>query len=551
MRGGFVAHVGDPPRPEAVVEAVGHLRWHRGNAELIVAERIAVALLGDADHGPAVDAAAGRTIVCHGAAPAPLEDLVATAPRFAALEVAGTRLRAVVDHLGQVPLFLRETADGTWVSTEVWPLASLGPVEPNPRDLVGLAAGVARVDATGWHEISRVPAGCIVEFAGGERRLRRWWDCAALLGRKPLDRRDAAAAFRDALLAAIAAARSPGCAVSLSGGLDSAAVALAPGHDRSRQRLVHVTFPTLPECDERRFATACADALGLPLEIVEGRLDPWDPTIDLHLHGVAASVLPTGVDEAALPHLARNGVSVLLDGHDGDGVLGATIPSLGLLVAEGRLRWFGSLAERHGWRRLLSRTLTELVPAVCLRPTTARGSQGGGHPAAPFLRGVTAARGRWLTAWRPPHARWRHLQLLPVLPPATHGFAELEMAAAAHGIDLRHPFADRRLVELLLGLAPTVKLDPERSKWLLREALADVLPPIVRDRRDKVAFNAVLERRVDVGRWVEWLLGDRVRLPDVDYEHLAEAVSRRREAVPAAFVVHLVRAHHLIAAGHP
>jgi asparagine synthase (glutamine-hydrolysing) len=58
----------------------------------------------------------------------------------------------------------------------------------------------------------------------------------------------------------------------------------------------------------------------------------------------------------------------------------------------------------------------------------------------------------------------------------------------AHSIEARVPFLDSRLVEFALGLGDEHKLSGAETKKVLRRALADVLPPMVRDRRDKLGF---------------------------------------------------------------
>jgi len=58
----------------------------------------------------------------------------------------------------------------------------------------------------------------------------------------------------------------------------------------------------------------------------------------------------------------------------------------------------------------------------------------------------------------------------------------------AHSIEARVPFLDHRLVEFALGLGGEHKLAGAETKKVLRQALADVLPSMVRDRRDKLGF---------------------------------------------------------------
>jgi asparagine synthase (glutamine-hydrolysing) len=64
-----------------------------------------------------------------------------------------------------------------------------------------------------------------------------------------------------------------------------------------------------------------------------------------------------------------------------------------------------------------------------------------------------------------------------------------DRASMAHSVESRLPFLDYRLVEFLLRCRPSLKLRNGRSKWLLREALAPVLPQKIRQRRTKLGFN--------------------------------------------------------------
>jgi asparagine synthase (glutamine-hydrolysing) len=58
----------------------------------------------------------------------------------------------------------------------------------------------------------------------------------------------------------------------------------------------------------------------------------------------------------------------------------------------------------------------------------------------------------------------------------------------AHGLEVRAPFTDHRLVEHVLALPGRAKLDRGRSKALLRAATADKLPERPLAKR-KLGFN--------------------------------------------------------------
>jgi asparagine synthase (glutamine-hydrolysing) len=64
-------------------------------------------------------------------------------------------------------------------------------------------------------------------------------------------------------------------------------------------------------------------------------------------------------------------------------------------------------------------------------------------------------------------------------------FEVLDKTSAGQGIDLRFPFADRRLVEHSLALPAEVKQRDGWDRWVLRSAMEGRLPDPVRWRRGK------------------------------------------------------------------
>lgn len=58
----------------------------------------------------------------------------------------------------------------------------------------------------------------------------------------------------------------------------------------------------------------------------------------------------------------------------------------------------------------------------------------------------------------------------------------------AWSIESRVPFLDYRLVEFTFGLPDEMKLDAGRTKVVLREALREILPEPIQNRRDKMGF---------------------------------------------------------------
>ena len=62
----------------------------------------------------------------------------------------------------------------------------------------------------------------------------------------------------------------------------------------------------------------------------------------------------------------------------------------------------------------------------------------------------------------------------------------------AFGIEARVPLLDHRIVEFCLGLSPEFKIRGDRTKFLLREVMSDLLPREIVDRRDKKGYPTPL-----------------------------------------------------------
>ena len=73
-----------------------------------------------------------------------------------------------------------------------------------------------------------------------------------------------------------------------------------------------------------------------------------------------------------------------------------------------------------------------------------------------------------------------------------------DRCSMAHGVEVRMPLLDWRLVTFALGLPPASKMGGGYTKRVLRDALRGILPEPIRTRRSKIGFNAPL---------IEWFNG--------------------------------------------
>lgn len=357
------------------------------------------------------------------------------------------------------------------------------------------------------------PAHCLLVTADTVRRWRYWRLDA---GRRIRYRDERAYAER--LLALLREAvrcrmRNAGGSVgiSLSGGLDSTSIAVlaaGAGH-RMPLRSFSYVFDELRSCDERDFIRPVVARYGLTATYLpaDGHwtlrdVDRWPMTAGFVMHD-AYVWLPVSILAAA----RDAGCRLLLTGHFGDALFdGGRFWAVDLL-RELRFKTLLVLMARQGItrgvrREVVRKGLWPILPPTLrrcfrtLRPGRRRRVHPGLHPRLldrirsrpPSDLGVAldrVMRRQGLTA-----AHW------------PQGVTAMRQLYHRFGLEPALPFWDRRLVEYVMAVPADQLGRPDRTKWMLREAMRGRLPGAVRERRDKTSFwplfvRGIVERERD------------------------------------------------------
>jgi asparagine synthase (glutamine-hydrolysing) len=426
---------------------------------------------------------------------------------------------------GQRPLAWRLADDVLYLASSELAVLDAARItaEPQPTAVAAFAAGQAPPPGMSFlRGVDEVPPGCVVRLdaRGASTRAAGW---------RPSPRaapRDAVGAWRDALQAAVRDALDAGAgtaAISLSGGLDSAALAaLAAGAPRPPVA-VSWRLPGVPLADESPWIDATAAAAGLAQATVDGSaLAPLAHGAPFPLQLESPLANPYRPLKQALWDGARAaGADVLLSGHYGDHVY------------PGEREWLRAAwrAGRHGaalveLARRARRSLPWRDPGVraALRPLLHADPDA---TTPPDWLGPAAR-----AAWTPPVA-WPQAAAATADPLRCRTLLGLEAALdAAHetgfadraGLRLLHPYRDERVIELALSIPVERFARGGVPKALTREALAGRLPDAVRLRpksgslvpflrRGLRAPDAPLARLLDApgARWLHWLDEARVR----------------------------------------
>ncbi len=285
--------------------------------------------------------------------------------------------------------------------------------------------------------------------------------------------------------------------ITLSGGLDSTGVLAAATPYAARQLTCFTSIYGKDEPGELSWAKLASNAMHAPLIPVTAPQDDWLHT----LRKVVWHMDGPGYSPAVYPlwHLMQRaraeGVPVLLDGQGADEALAgypqyAVLELLGYLSCQSRQRrsptgiWSRMRALRRTFslRWALAWLARELSPGLWRWHRRHVGFESLMH------KGVKLPQlANHLERKNDDPVRQRLLadHSLIILPGLLHYGDAVSMA---HGVEVRNPFMDYRLVEWMFRLPTKLKFNQNETKWVLREYLRAHGQPLIGNRPDKKGY---------------------------------------------------------------
>jgi asparagine synthase (glutamine-hydrolysing) len=461
---------------------------------------------------------------------------------FAAWDRRRERLLLGRDRVGKKPLYYW-SGSGTFVFASEIKGVLAHPAVPCELDERALSAyltfGYVPTPHTFYAGIKSVPpAHVLTVVPGGEPQLERYWRLEVPgTGRGAANSLDpglegASREVRSQLEAAIRRRLISDVPLGafLSGGIDSSAiVAMMAGVMGEPVKTFTIGFDDHEGFDERPFARAVAKQYGT--EHHEEVVHP--EAVELVERLVWHHDQPFG-DSSAIPtyllnEIARKHVTVALSGDGGDELFAGYERFAAGLAVDRLLRIPGPV------RRVGERTIAAL-PSEALKGRVGRAQRLAatveeGMPWA-YLGWVSYVPERWRRRllrvtddWgREDYARrWgatagaRPLDRLLALNLETYLVDDLLVKAdrmsMAHGLEVRSPFLDTKLLEFATSLAPGLKLRGLSLKRVLKHAVSDLLPDDILSR-PKRGFGVPLDRwfRQDLGTYTASMLGTGARV---------------------------------------
>jgi asparagine synthase (glutamine-hydrolysing) len=366
--------------------------------------------------------------------------------------------------------------------------------------------------------ILRLPPGrsLTVKLIGGRvmANMHRYWNPAAS-GQTRTDMASAASRVRDLLTESVRLRLRSDVPVgtSLSGGLDSSAiVCLIRNLGAAAGQKTFSARMTKKELDEGEYIHAVRTQTGLNGYEVVPRPDEFEalfPALCYHLE----EPFPTAsiFAQHLVMRLAKeNRVTVLLDGQGADELLGGykhyfryrygdMARGGDVLGLRKELRAYSAIHASNalGLKAVLAAYLPEAT-ADALRSNLAI--------QRPFIDWWASD---WLAAESNPYEDRPRLQYFNRLESSLRNDSLLgplqvllrygDRNSMAWSRELRQPFLDHHLAEFVFSLRPEFKIGEGTTKLVLRKAMKGIVPDVVLNRHDKLAYQAPHE---------EWLCGE-------------------------------------------
>lgn len=384
-------------------------------------------------------------------------------------------------------------------------------------------------EATFYKHIKRLPATHCLTVERGQVKSRSYWEP----DRRPIRLKNDVEyqeAFSEKLTEAVNCRLRSAFPIgaTLSGGLDSSAVVCIASNtlkDNGQPPLqtFSAVFPTIskedPRIDETRYMHSVIAKTGVQAQFVN--VDDANPLQNMdqivwhtdHPVGPINVYMDTQIFKAA----QGQGVRTLLTGHDGDATVTYGYQEFEQLARKGRfvrlMREARAMnrnmpGREHSLKRLFwHQGVKPAIPDFLIKAwRTARFRKESDTAALPIyhplhfgsvnptfrtkpeleqrvteLNDLSYRKGS-----TPSEYHWQSL---------TNGIfstmhEQVEKISAAYGLDLRHPFFDRRLIEFCVGLPPGQRILKGWTRSIFRFAMEGILPPDVQWRVDKANLGA-------------------------------------------------------------
>ncbi|MEM8666214.1 MAG: asparagine synthase (glutamine-hydrolyzing) [Planctomycetota bacterium] len=467
------------------------------------------------------------------------------------------RLVLARDRIGQKPLYYAVKDERLVFGSELKSLREVdgvcSEIDPGAIDEFLLYEYIPH-PGTIWKGVRKLAPGHFAVFENGQVSVHRYWDFDPTV-EHPIHPSDACDRLRELLTDSVNLRLQSDVPLGafLSGGIDSSLItAIAQSQSNDPVRTFSIGFP-VSDFDETGYAAQVADHLGTQhkrFEVTPSGVDVIDKLVWHYDEPFAdSSAVPTWY----LSELTRKEVTVALSGDGGDELFAGyeryyalwlsrklrsifpihKVPGIGLaqrlpdskrrrsLIRRGKR--FLEAIEQSDARRYLN--WLQIFPEnmrAAMYTDDFLGQLPGEDPFE-FLNSI------WHRSdGRDVVTRASITDMLSYLP--CDLCTKVDIASMAHGLEVRQPMLDHRLVEFAASLPVHLKFRGRQGKLLLRDTFGSMIPPSI-FRRKKMGFG------IPIAGWF------RNELKPMVHETLLAEDARIAPYFRSEFVADLVQAH--------
>jgi asparagine synthase (glutamine-hydrolysing) len=410
------------------------------------------------------------------------------------------------DRFGIKPLLYAQSPERLVFASEHHALVQSGLITTSldidvARRLMLDAFGIEGSERTLCREVRRLQAGHFMRLRQGRLEIRRWWCTLDHLPDVPSTETERVERFGELFRNAVALRMRSDVPIGtcLSGGFDSSAVICSmAAHDkagmgpRDSAAWRHAFVAAFPGAsnDERPMAEEAAAWAGVHPTILEvGRQDALTELERILEDNDDVYISLPSAPWLLYRELRRQKVLVSLDGHGADELMGAYQQEN--QSAAFRLK---NILAGVASNSPLARRSVDMLRAITVK------AQGhyflrGGPGAVPAQLSLVGDNDALPREWGALNRRLYRMFHSTVLPTILRNF---DRASMAHGVEVRMPFMDWRLVTYTMALPEASKSSDGYTKMIARRAMAGRMPESIRMGRRKVGFNSPMP---------EWLNG--------------------------------------------
>ena len=428
---------------------------------------------------------------------------------FALWDARTRSLFCARDVMGVKPFYYSLVPRAFAFASELRQVLASGVVDPEPNEAMVaeyLSASIHSQTETLYRGVMRLPAAHTLTVGETGVACERYWRLDPSNDVECRSDVEYAERFAEVFRSAVSSRLRGGpSAFFLSGGLDSSSVVVTAARGGGAIDTFSMVFPGHPALDETHYIDDVVASCGaVPHVITLPTASATVTRTNIARRRDAADLPCDAIGETLLNAMRARGARVALSGHGGDHAFAGTIYHYADLlrardyVGFARQLWADARTPDSGWSildPLLCGVRPLLAPALrtALRPFARRV---GLVPAGPdWLEPSLAARVSLEDRLRPPA-----LDVEPssfgrrtALENYASGWLYLvnemtDCRAAEYGLDERHPFLDRRVVEFAVGIPEAQRWQGRETKYVVRRAI-EALPSSVRSRVDKADFT--------------------------------------------------------------